>query len=294
MSRTPVNDSNFYLPGEEINLRQDDLFVNWEAKSHSGFKTNKRLSVIICIIAFVYILVAIRLLGTCVLPHLKDAETETVVYAIKKNFHRSDIVDTHGTIVATSLPTKDLDANIKNILSRRKTAERLAEIFPEKSFDYFYKRLKNGRGTITLRRNLSPHQQSLIMALGDPGLEFRASEKRVYPHKNLLSHLVGTADIDNNGTSGIEKGLNERITTSDIPVQLSIDIGVQDTIRTILFNNMKKFHADNATAILMDVNTGKIISMVSLPDFDPNNISGTDTTAQFNIATKRVYEPGSV
>ena len=287
-------DCNFYLPGEEINIRRDDMFVNWDNKAGAGYASKGRIIFGICCCAFAYLLVAFRLLDTCILPNLQDDLSSDVSYAQKHNIHRADIVDRNGTIVATSLPTKDLDANAKNILSPRETAQKLVKIFPELNFDTVYQKLRRRRGTFTIKRNLSPHQQSLIMALGNPGLEFRASEKRVYPHKNLLAHVIGTADIDNNGTSGIEKGLDERITKSDIPLKLSVDLGVQDSIRSILLKNMQKYHAISATSILLDANTGEIVAMVSLPDYDPNNISANDANALFNTATARVYEPGSV
>ena len=287
------SESNFYLPGEEIDLQRQDMFAAWDKKSSSGYRSRGRIFFASFCALFAYFLVALRLLHTCVLPHYAETQTEGF-YAAHQNIHRADILDRNGSIVATSLPTKDLDAKIKNILSPRETAQKLAHIFKDRSFDYFYKRLKNGRGTVTLYRNLTPHQQSLIMALGNPGLEFRPGEKRVYPHKNLLSHLIGTADIDNVGTAGVEKGLNERITHSEIPVTLSVDLGVQDTIRGILQTYMKKFHADSATSILMNVKTGEVVSMVSLPDFDPNDIKQKDVSAMLNTATSRVYEPGSV
>lgn len=285
--------NNFYLPGEEINIQRDDMFSNWDDKLNGGYAARGRILFAVCCVAFAYIMVAFRLLDTCILPNWYD-EVEDNNYVLHEKIHRADIVDRNGAIVATSLPTKDLDANVKNILSPRETAIKLVEIFPELKFDTVYKKLKRKKGTFTIKRNLSPHQQSLIMALGNPGLEFRANEKRVYPHKNLLSHVVGIADIDNNGISGLEKGWNERITTSEIPVKLSIDLGVQDTIHHILAKNMEKFHALSATAILMNANSGEIVAMVSLPDFDPNNITNDDKNALFNTATARVYEPGSV
>ena len=285
--------NNFYLPGEEINIQRDDMFSNWDDKLNGGYAARGRILFAVCCVAFAYIMVAFRLLDTCILPNWYD-EVEDNNYVLHEKIHRADIVDRNGAIVATSLPTKDLDANVKNILSPRETAIKLVEIFPELKFDTVYKKLKRKKGTFTIKRNLSPHQQSLIMALGNPGLEFRANEKRVYPHKNLLSHVVGIADIDNNGISGLEKGWNERITTSEIPVKLSIDLGVQDTIHHILAKNMEKFHALSATAILMNANSGEIVAMVSLPDFDPNNITNDDKNALFNTATARVYENGSV
>lgn len=287
------NDDSFYLPGEEINISRGDMFTEWDNRQVSGYKARGRIFFGACCCAFAYMLVAFRLLGTCVMPNLYEDDA-SISYASNKKIHRADIVDRNGTIVATSLPTKDLDANTRNILSPRETSQKLVSIFPDLDFDDVYKKLRRQKGTFTIKRNLSPHQQSLIMALGNPGLEFRSNEKRVYPHKNLLAHVIGTADIDNNGTSGIEKGLDERITSSEIPVKLSLDLGVQDTIRTILYKNLKKYHAKSATSILMDANTGEVIAMVSLPDYDPNDIKGKEGEALFNTATARVYEPGSV
>lgn len=288
------NDANFYLPGEEINIGREDMFVNWDSKAGSGYVAKGRILFGICCCAFAYLLVAFRLLDTCVLPNLYNDSTAPNPYTQRQDIHRADILDRNGTIVATSLPTKDLDANTKNILSPRQTAQKLVEIFPELDFETVYQKLKRRRGTFTIKRNLSPHQQSVIMALGNPGLEFRSSEKRVYPHKNLLSHIIGTADIDNNGTSGIEKGLEERLTQSEIPLKLSVDLGIQDTIHTILARNMQKFHALSAASILLNVNSGEVVAMISLPDYDPNNITARDKDALFNTATARVYEPGSV
>ena len=284
--------ANFYLPGEEINIRREDMFVNWDDAS-KGYAGKGRIWVTAFCAAFAYLMVAFRLLDTCILPNLNDDIAERK-YTTSEKIHRADIVDRNGAIVATSLPTKDLDANAKNILSPRETSLKLVEIFPDLDFETVYQKLKRRRGTFTIKRNLSPHQQSLIMALGNPGLEFRSNEKRVYPHKNLLAHIVGMTDIDNNGISGLEKGLDERIINSEIPVKLSIEIGIQDTIRSILLKNKDKFHAITATAILLDVNSGEIVAMVSLPDFDPNNVSKKDEKALLNTATARVYEPGSV
>ncbi|MBO7556573.1 MAG: penicillin-binding protein 2, partial [Alphaproteobacteria bacterium] len=114
------------------------------------------------------------------------------------------------------------------------------------------------------------------------------------PHKNLFAHILGKTNVDNIGISGLEKELNERLTTSDLPLSLSIDAGVQDTIRSKLTKAVEKFNAIGAAAILMDVNTGEILSMISLPDYDPNLNSVPEERALFNFTTKGLYEPGSV
>ena len=293
LSKNKKSNNSFYLPGEELGLRREDMFANWE-NNKAGFAGKGRILFGICCCSIAYLMVAFRLFGTCVLPNMYENIGLNSTYKPKQNVHRADIIDSNGTIVATSLPTKDLDAKIKNVLKPRETAQKLAEIFPELDFDKIYQKLRHGRGTVTLKRNLSPHQQSLIIAMGNPGLEFKPSEKRVYPHKNLLSHIIGTTDIDNNGTSGIEKGLEERITKSQVPLRISLDLGVQDTIRSILAKNMKKHFAISATAILINTQNGQVVSMVSLPDYDPNDITSKDIDSLFNTATARVYEPGSV
>lgn len=284
----------FYLPGEEINISHGGMFAAWDDDS-SGKKNVSRGRIFFGIFVFLmaYTIVTMRLFDLCIVSNWNEIPlqgSDKIISAL----HRADIIDRNGTIVATSLPTQDLDANAKKILKPKATTEKLAEIFPElkNRFEDTYKKLKSGRGYYTIKRNLSPNQQLKIMAIGNPGLEFRSDEKRVYPHKNLIGHIIGAVDVDNKGISGLELGLNERITSSDIPVKLSIDVGVQDTVRNILQKYTKKFSAEAATAILMNANTAEIVAMVSLPDFDPNNIKDEKNT--FNQATTRIYEPGSV
>lgn len=283
------NKGSVYLPGEEINIARSDIFKNWEDME----KSSKRPRVVFgafCFV-FVYMIVAMRLLDICVLSNLRDDKTSNE-YKIAAVVHRADIVDRNGAIVATSLPTRDLQTNNKKIIKPKATTMELVKIFPELDFDEVYKKLKNGKKFAPIQPNLTPNQQAKVLKIGNPGLEFRDNEKRVYPQKNLTSHIVGKVDIDNNGISGLEKGLDKRIISSDIAVKLSIDLGVQDTVRSILQKYQKKFSALAATAILMDANTAEIVAMVSLPDYDPNDVK--DIASTFNQATTRIYEPGSV
>lgn len=284
--------SKLYLPGEEIDIAKGDIFKGWNDGENSP-KSASRSRIFFGVGGFilVYSIVIMRLLDVCVLSNLNDIAPMKDNQVIE-TVHRANIVDRNSTIVATTLPTRDLDVDAKKILKPKATTLKLMEIFPDlqNRFDSTYKKLKSRRGHYTIMRNLTPNQQSKIMALGNPGLEFINAEKRVYPHKNLVGHVIGKVDIDNNGISGLELGLNSRITSSDIPVRLSIDVGVQDTIRNILQKYKNKFSAVAATAILMNADTAEIIAMVSLPDFDPNyNIQET-----LNHATTRIYEPGSV
>lgn len=284
-------DGGFYLPGEEINVKSDDMFLRWDTQDGANTR-KKRLFFCIFCCSVAYMLVGFRLFGAGVLPNIHNYdETRSQTVQRKAAVHRADILDRNGTILAASIPIKNLNINTRNILSPRQTAENLVNIFPELEFDEIYSNMKRKNFNFTPKRNLSPQQQVLVNSLGNPGLEFLSGEKRVYPHKNLFSHIIGTSDPDNNGTSGIEKGLDERITTSELPLRLTVDMGIQDTIRSILSKHMKKYKAKGATAILMEASTGNIISMVSLPDFDPNDIKKTPKS---NMASSYVYEPGSV
>lgn len=293
-SKSKPDNSRFYLPGEEIRLNTKGLFNNWgEAGNRRAWADNCRIMVGVMGFVLAYAVVGFRLLDTCVLANARD-EGDKIAYKVSENLHRADIVDRNGTIVATSLPTQDLEINPSKLLKPKATTEKLMEIFPDlqSKFDETYHKLKNSKKHLVLKRNLTPNQQFKIMAIGNPGLEFSNDEKRVYPHKNLMGHVVGLVDIDNNGVAGLEKGLNERITTSDVPVKLTIDLGVQDTVRNILLKYRQKFSAMGATAILMDAKTAEIVAMVTVPDYDPNNFKAGDNMK--NLATSQIYEPGSV
>ena len=154
--------------------------------------------------------------------------------------------------------------------------------------------LNKNTNFVYIRRNLSLAQSYQIYALGIEGLGFENVEKRVYPQKNLFAHIIGKTNIDNIGISGLEKELDDRLTTSDVPLELSLDLGVQDTLRRELKKAIDEYQALGGAAILMEVDSGEIVSMLSLPDFDPNLSLPPEARTQFNFATKGLYEPGSV
>lgn len=256
-----------------------------------------RVSFAILMFALVFMVLAGRLFDICISfdrPEISVAEADRF-YALPENpIKRADIVDRNGTIIATSLPTVHLYANPQKIINPQKAAMELARILPDIRYEDILSKLNKRGSFVYIKRNLSPSQQYQINALGIPGLEFEDSEKRIYPHKNLFAHLIGTTNIDNVGISGLEKKLDTRLRESDIPLKLSIDAGVQDTIRQELKAGIEKFHALGGAAILMDTNTAEVIAMVSLPDYDPNRPIKASDRATFNFATKGLYEPGSV
>ena len=284
---------DFYLLGEEIKIDKKTSFGSFSCEKDPLMVCKNRLLFAALCFACAYLVIALRLFDVCVIPNLHKEEKSSLSAYVQKNIKRADIVDRNGTIIATSLPTVNLYANPQKILNPKKSAQELAEILPDLDVKDIYRKLTHKGKFVYIKRNLTPAQQYQINYLGIPGLEFENGEKRVYPHKNLFAHIIGKTNIDNEGISGIEKEMDERLTQSDIPLVLSIDAGVQDTIRVLLKEGMEKFKAVGATATLMDVKTAEIIAMVSLPDYDPNG-KITNEKSLFNMATKGVYEPGSV
>lgn len=248
---------------------------------------------------FFYLLIIWRIFDLCLANgiqiSLPDAEKEEFSSLISVPINRADIVDRNGIIVATSLPTVNLYAKPKHVRDPQDVAEKLSLLFPEIGYDELLSKLTRKKTSfVMIKYNLSPGQQRAVNDLGIPALEFQNSEKRVYPQNNLFSHIIGYTNIDNLGLAGIEKQLHKRLTESSKPLELTIDMGVQDTIREELAYAMEYYNAAGATSILMDIKTGEVIAMVSLPDFNPNVKIPVGERPLFNFATQGVYEAGSV
>ncbi len=287
----------FYMPGEEIKVNRS--FCNYNIEKDPLSSCKMRMSWAILGIAAIYMCIAIRTFAVCwsgynPSANTKDDEDEMPQITVANPIARADIVDRNGTIIATSLPTVNLYAKPYKVKNKENVAAKLSELIPDMLYEDILAKLNKKSKFVYVKRNLSLAQKYQIYALGIEGLEFENMEKRVYPHKNLFSHILGKTNIDNIGISGIEKHLNERLTTSDVQLKLSVDAGVQDTIRSKLVKAIEKFNAIGGAAILMDVNTGEVLAMLSLPDFDPNLNAMPDEREQFNFTTKGLYEPGSV
>ncbi len=207
---------------------------------------------------------------------------------------RADIVDRNGVLLATSLSTASLFANPRKISDPASAAARLVEILPDLSEEVIAARLAADKGFVWLRRNLTPTQQFEINRLGIPGFDFEVEERRVYPHGRLAGHIVGFTNIDNAGLAGIEQSMDSAITGNAGPLKLSIDIRVQQIARQELSDQIDKFKAIGGGAIVLDARTGEVVSMVSLPDFDPNDPARAPDETRFNRNTLGVYELGSV
>lgn len=206
---------------------------------------------------------------------------------------RANIVDRNGMILATSLPTVSLFADPASVLDADEVAKKLAVELPELSVDDLRRKLAGPGRFVWLARNLAPKQHFRINRLGLPGLGFHNGERRVYPHGALVSHVLGLTDIDGNGVAGLENRFDRDLRASDHPLRLSIDLRIQSVLHEELARAMVEFKAIGAAGLVMDVNTGEVLSMVSLPDYDPNEPSAMKRDAAFNRAAKGVYEMGS-
>ncbi|MBT5435820.1 MAG: penicillin-binding protein 2 [Rhodospirillaceae bacterium] len=178
------------------------------------------------------------------------------------------------------------------------TALALVALLPALDVAELEEDLASDRGFIWVKRNLTPNQQAEIHALGLPGLEFLREERRVYPQGQLTSHVVGFTDIDRIGLAGAEMALEDelqsRAAEGGEPLALSLDVRFQQVVREELAATIETFSALGGTGIVLDVHTGEVMAMVSLPDFDPNHAGDSQDEARFNRATLGVYELGSI
>ncbi|MFN7269716.1 MAG: peptidoglycan D,D-transpeptidase FtsI family protein [Cereibacter sp.] len=223
---------------------------------------------------------------------------------------RADLTDRNGRILATNLLTHSLYAQPKDMVDPARVAGELARIFPDLDAKLLLARFTDGRSFMWVRRKLSPEQMQAVHDIGDPGLLFGPREMRLYPNGRLAAHVLGGASFGTEGvhsaevigTAGIEKYLDAQLRDPALegkPVALSLDLTVQATIQEVLEAGMKMMNAKGSAAILLDVHTGEILSLVSLPDFDPNDrpqalLKGDPADSPlFNRAVQGVYELGS-
>ncbi|MGE0008482.1 MAG: peptidoglycan D,D-transpeptidase FtsI family protein [Parvibaculaceae bacterium] len=218
---------------------------------------------------------------------------------------RPDIVDRNGVVLATDVKVSSLFADPRKILDVDEAVELLtatASGFDAKSLRQ--KLQQPNRAFVWLKREMSPTEREAIHNLGIPGLGFRVETKRVYPMGRLAAHVLGYVDLDSKGIAGIEKFLDDQgaLYTASLaedddramPAVLSIDIRVQHALADELAKAVAKFHAKAGGAIVLDVNSGEVLGLVSLPDFNPNQEDKNFTFDQANRMTSGVFELGSV
>ena len=210
---------------------------------------------------------------------------------------RADIVDRQGRLVATDYPKVSVFADPSEIFDPDQTVEKLATVLPSLKKDSLKQRFRLKSRFVWVKRHITDHQQRRIMRLGLPGVQFRTEYHRVYPQKALMSHVLGYVGIDNQGLAGIERSFESRLTADGIyqgPLRLTLDLGIQEVVRSELKASVDRFQAKGGTGLVLDAATGGLLASVSLPDFNPNHHKHADERAKFNRNTQGSYELGSL
>jgi cell division protein FtsI (penicillin-binding protein 3) len=207
--------------------------------------------------------------------------------------NRADIIDINGKYLAKTVSSTNIGIIPSEAINKQKLLLNLKYIFPNKNFSEIEDKLKKNK-FFYIEKNISDEKYEQLMKLGDKSIKPEKKILRVYPQKNLFSHLVGQIDVDNIGISGIEKSKNILLRETKIPLQLTLDSDIQFLVRKELlrFNNV--FQTKGSAAVLMNIDNGNILSLVSLPDFDPNKRKNIKDKNYINKITKGVYELGSV
>lgn len=210
---------------------------------------------------------------------------------------RADILDRNGAPLARTINAWAIGVHPRKLLGdRRVIAAQLAAAMPEHDAAYFYAQITKPVNYTYLRRHASPALVNRINAIGEPGLVYTQEAERLYPQSTLAAHVLGFLGPDGHGVSGIERALDDRLSNAveaSSPVTLSIDTRVQAAMESELGRAMTGFKAKGATGLVLDVDTGELISMVSLPVFNPNKVSAASRESLRNNVTQSVYELGS-
>jgi cell division protein FtsI (penicillin-binding protein 3) len=246
------------------------------------------------VFALAFLAVGLRLVDLGLLRAGDEPRTARSETSQPFNAGRAEIVDRNGVVLATTLPTKSLYADPQRIRDPEATALALAGVLPELSPTELAAQLKLDRSFIWVKRNLTPRQQYEVNRLGLPGLNFQREFDRVYPMGPLVSQIVGFTDVDGNGLAGLERAFDNRLRSQDEALRLSIDIRIQHILSEELAGAIAEFRAIGGVGLVLDVDSGEVIAMASLPTFDPDQPGAAPAEARFNRATLGVYEMGSV
>jgi len=265
-------------------------------------KARARLGLAIIAFALVYLIIAARLLLYGIAPESHVARRAVNSDAVATA--RPDILDRNGNVLATDVLTPSLFAEPRRIIDADEASELLVAVMPDLASTDYRERLASKRGFVWLKRDISAKQQREVYKLGVPGVGFLNETKRTYPKSAEVSHVLGYVNIDNQGSAGIEKWLDSNgladlhragfaSDRNQAPIELSIDLRVQHAVRDEVIWARDKFKAQAAAGIVLDVRTGEIIAMVSVPDYDPNNPHDAVDPTRINRLTKGTYEMGS-
>ncbi|MBR9842575.1 MAG: penicillin-binding protein 2 [Rhodobacteraceae bacterium] len=313
MTRIPLRPLARILPARETGenpdaIERENIRLRHEAmRQTSRLRAEGRLLVLSVVFLSLFTVVGARM---AMLSFSEAQEPRASVSGSMITSQRADIVDRKGRILATNLETHSLYAQPHHMIDKAHVARELVKIFPDLDEEKLLERFSGKRKFMWIRKKLSPEQKQAVHDIGDPGLMFGPREMRLYPNGHLAAHVLGGTSFRKEdvraaelvGVAGIERQLDEALrdpANGDKALTLSLDLTVQAAAERVLYGGMKLMNAKGAAAVLMDAHTGEVISLVSLPDFDPNDRPRPPTKGNasdsplFNRAVQGVYELGS-
>lgn len=290
-------------------LMRARLFIAWLLAGPQDERLGKartRLGLVMAGFAGLYLLIAGTMIVYAWRSPGQDSTSVRGQEAVSAT--RPDIVDRNGAVLATDVRSISLFAEPRKLAASfdvDEATEMLTAVLPDLDQREVRERLRSGRGFAWLKREITPLQREQIHRLGIPGIGFLREPRRSYPNGPTLSHVLGMVNVDNQGLGGIERYIDNQGLTelhrvglatarNHEPVQLSIDLRVQHVLRDEMVRARERFRAKAAAAVMVDVNTGEILGLVSYPDYDPNQPSTAQGFDRANRITTGVYEMGSV
>ena len=313
MTRTPLRPLARILDAREKGENPDAIerenlrLRHEEMRDRARRRAEGRLLVLACFFFCAFAVVGARM---GLLAASEPMEPRAAVSSSDIVAQRADIIDRNGRLLATNLSTYALYAQPPLMIDKRGAARKLVEIFPDLDEERLVKDFTGDRKFLWIKKKISPEQRQAVHDIGDPGLLFGPREMRLYPNGKLAAHVLGGASFGREGVhsaevlgvAGVEKAFDDYLrdpANGGAPLQLSLDLTVQSAMREVLYGGMKLMNAKGAAGILMDVHTGEVVAMASLPDFDPNDrprpLTQGDASESplFNRAVQGVYELGS-
>ncbi len=282
----------FYQPCHEIPTpkREKDRYV--DTTTQRQLKEAAKRICFAC--GFFLILLSIvlgRLFYLTVLDYKPTNRTQDPL-ELEEKWPRYNIVDRNGTVLATTLTSWDISVNPTKVKNPEEVAHALVQKLDGVQEKDILEKLKSDSNFKYIKRGATPNELEAVNWLGYHFLTYEAVDKRAYPQGPLFSHILGGVNIDNVGIAGIEKSFDNELKEHEI--QLSLDVSVQEMVRTNLQKGIEKYKAEGGLGMVMDINTGEMLASVSLPDYDPEVPAGKETSERFNMSTLGVYEFGSV
>ena len=280
-----------------MNNRNTENIILEEFRSEFSYKKSKsNLNIGFNRVAFIFfIFLIISIIYSIQLLHLGSLKSnfDEIKPIINKKNYRADIIDRNGNYIVKTISTINIGIKPNEVIDKKHLLLMLNYTYKNRDVSEIKKKLDKNK-FFYLEKNINPKRYEELMLLGDKSIKSEESLIRLYPHDNLFSHIIGQIDDNNNGISGIEKSFDHELKRIKEPLRLTLDTDIQFLIRSELLKFQKIFRAKGSAAILMNVNNGEILSMVSLPDFNLNKRETIKDVNYINRVTKGTYELGSV